>query len=53
MISGHGPNPNFFFYKKKIGRSEHSDSISFLLYFSLPIPLKVDIICVSPLITRA
>ena len=57
MMSGQGPNPIFFNKKIKIGRLEHSltpqppasDNISCLSYPRLPTPLKVDVICVSPL----
>ena len=54
-MSGHGANPIFFNKKIKIGRPEHSltphppmsNNISFLPY--PPYPVKVDVICVSPL----
>ena len=59
MIPVHGENPIIFNKKINIGRAEHSlnphphtsDNISFLPYPSpLPLlPLKVDVICVSPL----
>ena len=61
MMSGHGPNLNFFNNEKiKIGRPEHSltpqpltsDNISFFPYHYPSPPnhlpaLKVDVICVS------
>ena len=55
-MSGHGANPIFFNKKIKIGRPEHSltphpptsNNISFLPY-PPPYPVKVDVICVSPL----
>ena len=58
MMSGHGGNPIFFNKKIKIGRPEHSstphpptsDNISFLPYPLSPPFIKVDVICVSPLI---
>ena len=64
MVSGHGANTIFLIkkIKIKIERPEHSltphpptsDNISFLPYpppprLLLPPPLKVDVICVSPL----
>ena len=57
MMSGQGPNPIFFNKKIKIGRPEHlltpqppaSDNPSCLSYPPPPPPLKVDVICVSPL----
>ena len=55
MMSGHGENP-VFFNKKKVGHPEHSltlhrptsNNISFLPH-PTPTPLKMDVICVSPL----
>ena len=56
-MSGHGANPVFFNKKNKDWTSEHSltpdpptsDNILFFPYHTPPIPLKVDVICVSPL----
>ena len=56
-MSGHGANPIFFNKKIKIGRPENSltphpptsNNISFLPYPPPPYPVKVDVICVSPL----
>ena len=42
-MPGHGANSIFFDKKMKIGRPEHS------LTPLPPTPLKVDVICVSPL----
>ena len=64
-MSGHGPNPIIFNKSEiKIGRSEHSLTpytlSSIISHFCIthpppqpitPNPLKVDVICVSPLIT--
>ena len=58
MKSGHGANPIFFNKKNKDWTSERlltphpptSDNISFLLLpYPPPPPLKVDVMCVSPL----
>ena len=60
MMSAHRANPIFINKKIKIGRPEHSliphpptsDNISFLPYRlppPSPLPLKVDVIYVSPL----
>ena len=52
-MCGYGTNPIFLNKKIKIGRRKHSltpptpNNISFLPY--TPTPLKVDVICVSPL----
>ena len=59
MMSGHGANPIFFNKKNKDWTSRtlanpHPptfDDISFLPYLSST-PLKVDVICVSPLIVK-
>ena len=58
MMSGHGANPILFNNKKTdwtpktLTKHPHptSDNISFLPDLSPPHPLKVDVICVSPLI---
>ena len=58
MMFGLGGNPIFFNKKIKIGRPEHPltpytptpITSHFCLTPPLPPPLKVDIICVSPLI---
>ena len=53
MMSSHGGNPIFFNKKIKIGRPEHSLTLPLrpiTSHFCLtPLPLKVDVICVSPL----
>ena len=49
-MSGHGGNPIFFHKKIKIGRPEHSlTPHPHLILPYPPRPLKVDVICVSPL----
>ena len=57
MMSGHGANPILSNKKIKIGRPEHSltphplGPITSPFYLPLPPPpIRVDVICVSPLI---
>ena len=60
MMSGHRANPIFFNKKIEIGRPEHSLTPAPLipmryhicLTASPPPPLKVNVICVSPLISN-
>ena len=62
MMSGHGANPIFFNKKIKIGRPKHSltpqplHPIASHFYLSPrppPPPVKVYVICVSPLSVKA
>ena len=53
MMPGHGPNSVFFIKKIKIGRPKPAlRQITSHFFLNPSAPLKVDVICVSPLIKK-